>query len=42
MLMVMMLGLVCGTKITISADGLDAQKAVNTLVNLIDSKFGEE
>lgn len=42
MLMVMMLGMVYGTKLTISAEGSDAQKAVNALVNLVDSKFGEE
>ena len=40
-LMIMSLGLVYGTEITIVADGSDAQDAVMVLKNLIDSKFGE-
>jgi phosphocarrier protein HPr len=31
-----------GTPLTIEADGEDAEKAVATLVELFDSKFGEE
>ena len=38
----MALGLEKGTKITIEANGADEQEAVNALVQLIDSKFGEE
>ncbi len=41
-LMIMSMGLVKGTEITISADGPDADEAVNTLVKLVDDKFGEE
>ena len=41
-LMLMSLGLVRGTEITISAEGSDASKAVKTLVELIDNKFNEE
>ncbi len=41
-LMIMSMGLVKGTEITISADGPDADDAVNTLVKLVDDKFGEE
>ena len=41
-LMIMSMGLVKGTEITISAEGPDADDAVNTLVKLVDDKFGEE
>lgn len=41
-LMIMSMGLSNGTEITISADGPDADKAVAALVELVDSKFGEE
>ena len=41
-LMLMSLGLVRGTEITISAEGSDASEAVKTLVELIDNKFNEE
>lgn len=34
-------GLVCGTEIEIYADGEDEIQAVNTLVKLIESGFGE-
>lgn len=40
-LMIMGMGLVKGTEITISAEGEDAQKAVQTLVDLVKSNFGE-
>ena len=40
--MIMSMGLVRGTEITISAEGSDASKAVKTLVELIDNKFNEE
>ncbi|WP_139906191.1 HPr family phosphocarrier protein [Clostridium thermarum] len=36
------LGLVKGTEITVSAEGDDEKEAVKTLVDLINSKFGEE
>lgn len=36
------LGLVQGTEVTITAEGEDEKEAVSTLVNLINSKFGEE
>ncbi|MCI1965052.1 MAG: HPr family phosphocarrier protein [Oscillospiraceae bacterium] len=35
------LGLAQGEKVTVSADGPDENQAVDTLVALIDSKFGE-
>ena len=40
-LMIMAMGLVKGTEITICADGVDAQEAVKALKELVDSKFGE-
>ena len=39
-LMIMSLGLVKGTVVTIIADGPDAQEAVDTLKKIIDDKFG--
>ena len=41
-LMIMSMGLVKGTEITISADGYDEVEAVRTLRDLVDAKFGEE
>jgi len=41
-LMVMSMGLVKGTEIVISAEGEDATQAVTSLVDLVNSKFGEE
>ena len=41
-LMIMSMGLVFGTEITIVAEGEDAQEAIKALEYLIDSKFGEE
>lgn len=41
-LMIMSLGLTQGTELTISADGEDAQAALDALTGLIKSKFGEE
>lgn len=41
-LMIMSMGLSNGTEIEISADGPDADEAVKKLVELVDSKFGEE
>ena len=41
-LMIMSMGLVKGTEITIIAKGSDAQEAVEALKELVDSKFGEE
>jgi len=38
----MMLGAAMGDHVTISADGDGAAEAVNALVDLIESKFGEE
>lgn len=38
----MALGLEMGTKITIEANGEDEKEAVHALVQLIESKFGEE
>ncbi|MFZ5753716.1 MAG: HPr family phosphocarrier protein [Bacillota bacterium] len=38
---VMALALTCGTKITIEADGKDAGKAVQALVELVEQRFGE-
>ncbi|WP_432407153.1 HPr family phosphocarrier protein [Wukongibacter sp. M2B1] len=35
-------GLTMGDKITISATGEDEKEAIDSLVNLIESKFGEE
>jgi phosphocarrier protein HPr len=36
------LGLKQGTEITISAEGEDEKEAVSTLVDLVNSKFGED
>ena len=41
-LMIMSMGLVKGTEITIVADGPDEAEAVKTLKDLVDAKFGEE
>ena len=41
-LMIMSMGLVKGTEITIVADGPDEADAVATLKKLVDDKFGEE
>ena len=41
-LMIMGMGLVKGTEITICADGPDEAEAVKTLTDLVKSKFGEE
>ena len=41
-LMIMSMGLVKGTEITISADGEDEAEAVQTLKELVDAKFNEE
>ncbi len=41
-LMIMSMGLVKGTEITISADGEDEAEAVKTLKDLVDAKFNEE
>lgn len=41
-LMIMSMGLVKGTEITLAADGPDEAEAVQTLKELIDNKFGEE
>ena len=41
-LMIMSMGLVKGTEITICADGPDEADAVTTLYDLVESKFGEE
>ena len=38
----MSMGLVKGTEVTIIADGPDEAEAVKALKDLIDSKFGEE
>ena len=40
-LMVMSMGLVKGTEVTIVADGPDAQEAVKAIQELFDNKFGE-
>ena len=40
-LMIISMGLVKGTEITIMADGEDAKEAVEALKELVDSKFGE-
>ncbi len=39
---VLMLAAAKGTKVRLSAEGEDAQQAVDALVELIESKFGEE
>ncbi len=41
-LMIMSMGLVKGTEITLAADGPDEAEAVKTLKELVDNKFGEE
>ena len=41
-LMIMSMGLVKGTEITICADGPDEAEAVKALRDLVASKFGEE
>ena len=41
-LMIMSMGIVKGTEVTIIADGPDEAEAVKALKDLIDSKFGEE
>lgn len=41
-LMIMSMGLVKGTEITICADGEDEEQAVKELKDLVASKFGEE
>ncbi len=41
-LMIMSMGLVKGTEITIIADGPDEGDAVKALQDLVESKFGEE
>ena len=41
-LMIMSMGLVKGTEVTIIADGPDEAEAGKALKDLIDSKFGEE
>lgn len=38
---VLSLGIVCGTSINIIADGADEQEAVDTLAELVNSKFEE-
>lgn len=38
---VLSLGITKGTTITISADGIDEQEAVEALISLIDSNFAE-
>lgn len=40
-LMIMSMGLTKGTEVTIIAEGSDAREAVDALIALIDSKFGE-
>ena len=39
---ILILAISCGTEVTITADGEDEEEAVDTLVELIESKFGEE
>lgn len=39
---ILSLGIAKGTEITISAEGADEKEAIDTIVNLINSKFGEE
>lgn len=38
---VLSLGIVCGTEISIIADGIDEAQAVETLAELVNSKFEE-
>lgn len=42
MINILSLGLVKDSTITISAEGEDAETAIETLVKLVESKFGEE
>ncbi|CAH0121739.1 MULTISPECIES: HPr family phosphocarrier protein [unclassified Paenibacillus] len=42
MLELMTLGLVKGSSITIEAEGPDQQEAVDSLAQLVESKFGED
>ncbi|OPJ57559.1 HPr family phosphocarrier protein [Clostridium oryzae] len=42
MLNILSLGITKDSNITISADGDDAAEAVDTLIKLVESKFGEE
>ncbi len=39
---ILLLAASCGTKITISVEGADEQAAIEALVALVDSGFGEE
>ena len=39
---IMMLAAECGSEITIKAQGPDREQAVETLIKLVRSKFGEE
>lgn len=41
-LMIMSMGLVKGTEVVINAEGEDAAEAVKAIVELVESKFGEE
>ncbi|MBR7024674.1 MAG: HPr family phosphocarrier protein [Selenomonadaceae bacterium] len=41
-LMIMSMGLVKGTEVTLVADGPDEKEAVAALKQMIDDKFGEE
>ena len=41
-LLIMSMGLVKGTEITICADGPDEAEAVKALKDLVDAKFGED
>jgi phosphocarrier protein len=38
----LMLAAVAGTRLTVRAEGDDAQEAVDVLTRMIESKFGEE
>lgn len=42
MINILSLALINGSNITISAEGDDAAQAVDTLIKLVESKFGEE
>ncbi len=39
---IMTLGLAKGDKVTVSAEGEDEEEALHAIINLIESKFGEE
>lgn len=41
-LVIMGMGLIKGTEVKVIAEGFDAKKAVDTLIDLIDNKFGED